>query len=120
MAQQLQALSLYPGDLNGQVEPPPPYPMGSAALPSSAPPPSYSATLAMRQSPTLSSTSSDYRWANVKRTVGRDFLSQFCLSETLLPRMYELHNYLPNFVQFKTNAIYALGFTAQSRRNWAM
>ncbi len=61
VAQQLQALSLYPGDLNGQVEPPPPYPMGSAALPSSAPPPSYSATLAMRQSPTLSSTSSDYR-----------------------------------------------------------
>ena len=62
VAQQMQALSLYPGDLNGQVEPPPPYPMGSAALPvSNPPPPSYSQTLAMRQSPTLSSTSSDYR-----------------------------------------------------------
>jgi len=62
VALQMQNLSLYPGDLNGQVEPPPPYPMGSAALPvSNPPPPSYSQTLAMRQSPTLSSTSSDYR-----------------------------------------------------------
>ena len=42
------------------AEPPPPYPMGSAVT-SNPPPPSYSATLAMRQSPTLSSTSSDYR-----------------------------------------------------------
>ena len=57
----LQALSLYPGDLNGQMEPPPPYPMGTAASNNNPPPPSYSQTLAMRQSPTLSSASSDYR-----------------------------------------------------------
>ena len=62
VAQQMQALSLYPGgDIHStQVEPPPPYPMGTAALSAPAPP-TYSQTLAMRQSPTLSSTSSDYR-----------------------------------------------------------
>ena len=62
VAQQMQALSLYPGgDIHStQVEPPPPYPMGTAALNAPAPP-TYSQTLAMRQSPTLSSTSSDYR-----------------------------------------------------------
>ena len=56
-------MSLFPGDLmNGQMEPPPPYPMGTAAMTSNnPPPPSYSQTLAMRQSPTLSSTSSEYR-----------------------------------------------------------
>jgi len=59
--QQLQAMSLFPGDINGQMEPPPPYPMGTAAMSSNPPPPSYSQTLAMRQSPTLSSTSSGYR-----------------------------------------------------------
>ena len=57
VAQQMQALSLYPGgDIHStQVEPPPPYPMGTAALNAPAPP-TYSQTLAMRQSPTLSST----------------------------------------------------------------
>ena len=62
VAHQMQALSLYPGgDIHStQVEPPPPYPMGTAALNAPAPP-TYSQTLAMRQSPTLSSTSSDYR-----------------------------------------------------------
>ena len=59
VAQQMQALSIFSSD-NNQVEPPPPYPMGTAAL-NSAAPPSYSQTIAMRQSPTLSSTSSDYR-----------------------------------------------------------
>uniref|UniRef100_A0A0K2SVW2 non-specific serine/threonine protein kinase n=1 Tax=Lepeophtheirus salmonis TaxID=72036 RepID=A0A0K2SVW2_LEPSM len=60
--QSMQALSVFPGDhLNGQAEPPPPYPMGTAAM-TPNPPPSYSQSLAMRQSPTLSSTSStDYR-----------------------------------------------------------
>ena len=59
VAQQMQALSIFPSD-NNQSEPPPPYPMGTAAMSSPAPP-SYSQTLALRQSPTLSSTSSDYR-----------------------------------------------------------
>ena len=59
VAHQLQALSIFSSD--NQVEPPPPYPMGTLASPAPAPP-SYSQTLAMRQSPTLSSTSStDYR-----------------------------------------------------------
>ena len=59
----MHALSLYPStELNGAVvEPPPPYPMGTAAHSSAPPPPSYSQSLAMRQSPTHSSTSSDYR-----------------------------------------------------------
>ena len=62
--QSMQAISMFPGDVNGQCEPPPPYPMGTAAVASSnpPPPPTYSQSLAMRQSPTLSSTSStDYR-----------------------------------------------------------
>ena len=59
----MHALSLYPStELNGAVvEPPPPYLMGTAAHSSAPPPPSYSQSLAMRQSPTHSSTSSDYR-----------------------------------------------------------
>merc|ERR1719295_2389271 len=59
----MHALSLYPRpEMNGAVvEPPPPYPMGTAAHSSAPPPPSYSQSLAMRQSPTHSSTSSDYR-----------------------------------------------------------
>merc|ERR1719382_612342 len=59
----MHGLSLYPStELNGApVEPPPPYPMGTAAHSAAPPPPSYSQSLAMRQSPTHSSTSSDYR-----------------------------------------------------------
>ena len=84
--QKLQNINIFPEEGCGVVEPPPPYPMGpdaaaapTFAVPSSpalvqqqqqqqqqqnpppAPPPSYSQSLAMRQSPTLSSASSDYR-----------------------------------------------------------
>ena len=74
--QQMQSLSIFPPEGGGATEPPPPYPMGmgvasaspvtvGAAAASAAapppPPPSYSQSLAMRQSPTLSSASSDYR-----------------------------------------------------------
>ena len=60
VAQQMQQLTIFSSDNN--QEPPPPYPMGPAAMSASPAPPSYSQTLAMRQSPTLSSTSSnDYR-----------------------------------------------------------
>ena len=56
----MQASSIFPAE-GVATEPPPPYPMGTAVN-SAPPPPSYSQTLAaMRQSPTLSSTSSDYR-----------------------------------------------------------
>ena len=56
MHQAVQASHIFPE--NGTTEPPPPYPMGSAAA---NPPPSYSQSFAIqqRQSPTLSSTSSD-------------------------------------------------------------
>ena len=72
----MQSLSIFPPEGGGATEPPPPYPMGmgvasaspvtvGAAAASAAapppPPPSYSQSLAMRQSPTLSSASSDYR-----------------------------------------------------------
>ena len=56
VAHQMQALSIFSSD--NQTEPPPPYPMGTAALASGGTaPPSYSQTIAMRQSPTLSSAS---------------------------------------------------------------
>ena len=61
--QTIQSLSVFPVD--GSSEPPPPYPMGSAAT---NPPPSYSQSVAMRQSPTLSSTSSDYRALDFRRS----------------------------------------------------
>ena len=62
VAHQMQALSIFSSD--NQTEPPPPYPMGTAAMATGAggtAPPSYSQTIAMRQSPTLSSASSEYR-----------------------------------------------------------
>ena len=60
VAHQMQALSIFSSD--NQTEPPPPYPMGTAALATGAgAPPSYSQTIAMRQPPTLSSASSEYR-----------------------------------------------------------
>ena len=60
VAHQMQALSIFSSD--NQTEPPPPYPMGTAAMASGGTaPPSYSQTIAMRQSPTLSSASSEYR-----------------------------------------------------------
>ena len=86
--QQMQSLSIFPPEGGGATEPPPPYPMGSVAMAAAGPspvtgggpvgaggassttsggaappqpPPSYSQSLAMRQSPTLSSASSDYR-----------------------------------------------------------
>ena len=61
--QTIQSLSVFPVD--GSSEPPPPYPMGTAAA---NPPPSYSQSVAMRQSPTLSSTSSDYRALDFRRS----------------------------------------------------
>ena len=60
VSHQMQALSIFSSD--NQTEPPPPYPMGTAAMASGGTaPPSYSQTIAMRQSPTLSSASSEYR-----------------------------------------------------------
>ncbi len=61
--QSIQSCSIFPADSVG-AEPPPPYPMGTAVSTGAPPPPSYSQSLAMRQSPTLSSTSSDYRYMN--------------------------------------------------------
>ena len=65
LQQQLQTMAsnLQPNWLcENNAEPPPPYPMGTAAV-TANPPPSYSQSMTMRQSPTLSmsSTSSDYR-----------------------------------------------------------
>ena len=65
LQQQLQTMAsnLQPNWLcENNAEPPPPYPMGTAAA-TANPPPSYSQSMTMRQSPTLSmsSTSSDYR-----------------------------------------------------------
>ena len=62
----MQASSIFPAE-GVATEPPPPYPMGTAVN-TAPPPPSYSQTLAMRQSPTLSSTSSDYRCADYRRS----------------------------------------------------
>ncbi len=62
LQQNLQNINLSPEEALGAIEPPAPYPMGQYAAGASAhPPPSYSQSLAMRQSPTLSTTSSDYR-----------------------------------------------------------
>lgn len=64
--QQLQSMQMFP---NEHTEPPPPYPMGSAATPNGTnPPPSYSQSMSLRQSPTLSSTSSDYRYTEFRRS----------------------------------------------------
>ena len=65
LQQQLQTMqtNLQPNWLcENNAEPPPPYPMGTAAV-TANPPPSYSQSMTMRQSPTLSmsSTSSEYR-----------------------------------------------------------
>jgi hypothetical protein len=63
LQQQFQTFnSVFPAD--GASEPPPPYPMGS----SSNPPPSYSQLVALRQSPTFSCTSSDYRAMDFRRS----------------------------------------------------
>ena len=64
--QTMQSLSMFPVD-GSSSEPPPPYPMGTAAI-TANPPPSYSQSLAMRGSPTLSSTSSDYRRSPAPQT----------------------------------------------------
>uniref|UniRef100_A0A1B0GJS0 non-specific serine/threonine protein kinase n=1 Tax=Lutzomyia longipalpis TaxID=7200 RepID=A0A1B0GJS0_LUTLO len=58
LSQQMQALSLYQSGGNSG-EPPPPYPIISAGAP--PPPPSYTASIQSRQSPTQSSTTTDYR-----------------------------------------------------------
>ncbi len=64
--QQLQSMQMFPGE---HAEPPPPYPMGTAAAgTTSNPPPSYSQSMSLRQSPTLSSTSSDYRYTEFRRS----------------------------------------------------
>ena len=83
------SVSIFPPE-GGQ--PPPPYPMGAVATMGVAaggqaaasttagaataapppPPPSYSQSLAMRQSPTLSSASSDYRSESVGGGRGRE------------------------------------------------
>ena len=89
VAQQMQQLSIFSGD---QQEPPPPYPMGTAALNTAAPPSySYSQTLAMRQSPTLSSTSSDYRrspllqYPNVYMSAGHGIVNGIATPTSPLP-----------------------------------
>lgn len=65
LQQQFQTFnSVFPVD--GASEPPPPYPMGS----SSNPPPSYSQLAALRQSPTFSCTSSDYRAMEFRKSPG--------------------------------------------------
>lgn len=58
LSQQMQALSLYQSGGNSG-EPPPPYPIISGGAP--PPPPSYTASIQSRQSPTQSSTTTDYR-----------------------------------------------------------
>jgi hypothetical protein len=65
--QQLQSMSIFP--VESGAEPPPPYPMGNASSTAPPPPPpSYERSMVMRQSPTLSATSSDYRSAQCPRT----------------------------------------------------
>lgn len=59
LSQQMKALSLYQAGGGSSVEPPPPYPLNTVLVPTSAPPPSYSASMQSRQSPTQSQ--SDYR-----------------------------------------------------------
>lgn len=60
LSQQMKALSLYQSGGGAAAEPPPPYPLNTVQMvPTSAPPPSYSASIQSRQSPTQSQ--SDYR-----------------------------------------------------------
>uniref|UniRef100_A0A1A9WTD1 non-specific serine/threonine protein kinase n=1 Tax=Glossina brevipalpis TaxID=37001 RepID=A0A1A9WTD1_9MUSC len=59
LSQQMKALSLYQSNGGNAVEPPPPYPLQTVVVPTSAPPPSYTASMQSRQSPTQSQ--SDYR-----------------------------------------------------------
>ncbi|XP_005187820.1 serine/threonine-protein kinase Warts [Musca domestica] len=60
LSQQMKALSLYQAGGGNAVEPPPPYPLTTGVVvPTSAPPPSYNASIQSRQSPTQSQ--SDYR-----------------------------------------------------------
>ncbi|KAL7300224.1 hypothetical protein TKK_0006863 [Trichogramma kaykai] len=61
LSQQMQALSIYQSSSSGgatQVEPPPPYPITSSSSAGVVQPPSYSASMQNRQSPTQSQ---DYR-----------------------------------------------------------
>ncbi len=69
ITQQMRELSIFPDGSGAEPPPPPPpYPIsnsGVAAVTTGTaahPPPSYSQSLAMRGSPTLSSTSSDHRY----------------------------------------------------------
>ncbi|XP_013097410.2 serine/threonine-protein kinase Warts [Stomoxys calcitrans] len=60
LTQQMKALNLYQSGGGTAVEPPPPYPLTTGVVvPTSAPPPSYNASIQSRQSPTQSQ--SDYR-----------------------------------------------------------
>ncbi|KAJ8675047.1 hypothetical protein QAD02_010833 [Eretmocerus hayati] len=62
LSQQMQALSMYQTSSSAsspQVEPPPPYPIVSSTTPGQVQPPSYSASMQQRQSPTQSQQ--DYR-----------------------------------------------------------
>uniref|UniRef100_A0A1B0G9E9 non-specific serine/threonine protein kinase n=1 Tax=Glossina morsitans morsitans TaxID=37546 RepID=A0A1B0G9E9_GLOMM len=59
LSQQMKALSLYQSNGGSAVEPPPPYPLQTVVVPASVPPPSYTASMQSRQSPTQSQ--SDYR-----------------------------------------------------------
>merc|ERR1719510_325550 len=71
------------------ANPPPPYPMGTAAT-TANPPPSYSQSMTMRQSPTLSmsSTSSDYRRSPAPPLPA----NQFHLSSSMNP--YSNHQFV--------------------------
>ncbi|XP_059084100.1 serine/threonine-protein kinase Warts-like isoform X2 [Tigriopus californicus] len=78
--QNIQSMSIFPME-GSSGEPPPPYPMGTAAQGHTGanPPPSYTQSLAMRQSPTLSSTSSDYRLpsSEYRRSPGPNLLPTY-------------------------------------------
>ena len=73
--QQVHHSNIFPAEGQANTEPPPPYPMGPSAVPPNQPtpssspypnppPPSYSQSMQLRQSPTLSNTSSDNRMSN--------------------------------------------------------
>lgn len=92
LQQQLQTMqsNLQPNWLcENNAEPPPPYPMGTAAT-TANPPPSYSQSMTMRQSPTLSmsSTSSDYRRSPAPPLPA----NQFHLSSSMNP--YSNHQFV--------------------------
>ena len=122
--QSMQSMSIFPPE--GSAEPPPPYPMGTAQLtnnnpssssnypnvsisnnnmvinnnnnPAPPPPPSYSASLAMRQSPTLSSTSSDYRTmssSDYRRSPGPAAHAAAAAANNLLSANYPHHQFGP-------------------------